>query len=135
LRLIYCIEVLHVRSHPITTSHSPKSGNSSKLGYLDLDSNEVGDISALSGLNKLKILLLSGNQITDINALIGLISLEKLFLTYNQIVDISSLVASSHPEIGFFWDQNVDAGFTPALKPSSDAVLSAGINPAPTCQC
>jgi hypothetical protein len=44
-------------------------------------------------------------------------------------------LASSHPEIGFFWDQNVDAGFTPALKPSSDAVLSAGINPAPTCQC
>ena len=57
----------------------------------ELRTNQVEDISPLSGLTSLKSLDLSHNQITDISALSGLTALETLALYNNQIADISAL--------------------------------------------
>ena len=61
------------------------------LGYLWLSENQIVDISALSDLSNLMYLYLYNNQIVDISALSGLTNLTDLWLHYNQIVDISAL--------------------------------------------
>ena len=61
------------------------------LKTLDLQGNQISDISALAGLTSLTDLRLHGNQISDIGALAGLTNLERLFLSRNQISDISVL--------------------------------------------
>jgi len=53
--------------------------------------NQISDVTAFSGLTKLKSLLLSHNQISDISGLSGLMNLTELRLIHNQISDISSL--------------------------------------------
>jgi internalin A len=62
----------------------------------ELRTNQIEDITPLSGLNLLKSLDLSNNQITDISALSGLTALETLALYNNQIVDISALSGLSN---------------------------------------
>jgi Leucine-rich repeat (LRR) protein len=62
------------------------------LRYLDLEHNHIGDISAVSNLTNLNALWLSDNQITDISALSGLTNLETLSLHGNQVNDISALL-------------------------------------------
>ena len=62
----------------------------------ELLTNQIEDISPLSGLTKLKLLDLSNNQITDISALSGLTALETLALYNNQITDISALSGLSN---------------------------------------
>jgi len=61
------------------------------IGQLDLNGNQIKDISALAGLKNLKRLSLDDNQIKDISALAGLKNLEYLSLSDNQIKDISAL--------------------------------------------
>jgi hypothetical protein len=61
------------------------------LTYLDLDGNNITDISLLAGLTKLEHLDLQGNRIRDISPLAGLINLEYLTLWDNVITDISPL--------------------------------------------
>lgn len=55
------------------------------LTKLNLERNQIQDISALVGLTNLTELYLWGNQIRDILALKSLISLTELDLSYNQI--------------------------------------------------
>lgn len=62
----------------------------------ELRTNQIEDISPLSGLIRLKSLYLSNNQITDISALSGLTALETLALYNNQIADISALSGLSN---------------------------------------
>ena len=61
------------------------------LTALDLDDNDVSDLSPLTGLTSLTRLHLSGNQIADLSPLSGLTSLTELDLTYNGLRDISPL--------------------------------------------
>jgi internalin A len=69
---------------------SPLSGLT-QLKSLDLSNNQITDISALSGLTALEILTLYNNQITDISALSGLSNLMSLDMERNQITDITPL--------------------------------------------
>lgn len=61
------------------------------LTCLELDDNEISDISPLSGLTNLTNLYLGFNEISDISSLSGLTNLTYLELYYNNISDISSL--------------------------------------------
>ncbi len=69
---------------------SPLSGLT-KLKSLDLSNNQITDISALSGLTELETLTLYNNQITDISALSGMANLTSLDMEQNQITDITPL--------------------------------------------
>ena len=69
---------------------TPLSGLT-RLNSLDISNNQITDISALSGLTALETLALYNNQITDISALSGLSSLTSLDLEHNQITDITPL--------------------------------------------
>jgi Leucine Rich repeats (2 copies) len=63
---------------------------SSMIG-LDLNNNQITDISSLGSLTNLMALYLGNNQITDISSLGSLTNLMRLHLGNNQITDISSL--------------------------------------------
>ena len=55
------------------------------------NSNEISDLSSLSGLTRLTYLNLTGNSITDVSSLSGLANLERLYLHNNSIGDVSAL--------------------------------------------
>lgn len=61
------------------------------LEWLNLDNNEISDISPLSSLTKLIHLDLGMNRISDIQALKGMKNLKSLLLDNNNISDISPL--------------------------------------------
>ncbi len=63
----------------------------SNLTQLDLDNNQIADISPLSALTNLTQLSFYQNQIADISPLNSLTNLTQLNLNYNQIADISPL--------------------------------------------
>ncbi len=69
---------------------SPLSGLT-KMYSLTLSNNHISDISPLAGLTNLKWVYLGGNQISDISPLSGLPNLEWLYLNSNQVTDISHL--------------------------------------------
>ncbi|MBC2262500.1 KxYKxGKxW signal peptide domain-containing protein [Listeria sp. FSL L7-0091] len=73
---------------------SPLSGLVN-LRELWLDHSQISDISPLSGLVNLRELYLNNNQISDISPLSGLVNLNWLVLDRNQISDISSLSSLS----------------------------------------
>ena len=59
----------------------------SALTELDLQDNQLTDISALSGLSALTTLWLQNNQLTDVSALSGLSALTELDLQNNQLTE------------------------------------------------
>ncbi len=61
------------------------------LVYLNLNNNQLTDISGLKELKGLEILDLSNNQLDDISGLKELKGLERLYLRNNQLTDISGL--------------------------------------------
>jgi CHAT domain-containing protein len=61
------------------------------LAGLDLSFNQVRDLQPLQGLSSLSFLLLAGNGITDVKPLASLTSLTYLVLEQNQITDVSAL--------------------------------------------
>jgi internalin A len=69
---------------------SPLSGLI-RLKSLDLSHNQITDISDLSNLTSLETLILYNNQISDISALSGLSNLTSLDLEHNQVTDITPL--------------------------------------------
>ena len=71
---------------------SPLSGLT-RLEELDLVDNSIADISPLSRLNSLIVLWLDSNSIADISPLSGLNNLIALGLWNNSITDISALSA------------------------------------------
>lgn len=73
------------------------------LWALELDNNQISDISILSNFLSLVILGLDDNQIDDITPLTGLTNLSQLFLARNQISDISPL--TGHTALYQLWLQ------------------------------
>ena len=71
-------------------------GQVDSLG-IEVNSNDITDISALSGLTSLTSLDLGGNRITAIDSLARLTSLTTLNLRGNRIADISSLSGLTSP--------------------------------------
>ncbi len=69
---------------------SPLSGLTN-LAYLDLYKNSISDISDLSGLTGLTDLFLNENSISNLSALSTLTNLARLGLSQNRISDISAL--------------------------------------------
>src|SRR4028119_1331572 len=65
----------------------------SNLTELNLNSNEITDITPLSALTNLTDLNLDWNEITDITPLSALTNLTDLNLSGNQITDITGLSA------------------------------------------
>ncbi|HEY9609054.1 leucine-rich repeat domain-containing protein, partial [Allocoleopsis sp.] len=63
------------------------------LTHLDLNSNQISDITPLSGLTNLTHLDLNSNQISDITPLFGLTELHYLYLDNNPIPNLSLLQA------------------------------------------
>jgi len=61
------------------------------LQYLYLDNNDIVDVSPLKNLTNLRDLILDNNQISDISPLEKLTKLERLRLSGNYIVNISQL--------------------------------------------
>ncbi len=72
------------------------------LAWLDLDTNEISNLKLLEQLGRpenpfdspLVYLNLDSNQITDITALSGLLNLKQLSLFNNQVSDIGALVTN-----------------------------------------
>ena len=50
-----------------------------------MEKNQITDLSALAGMNKLKHLYLADNQVRDLSALKGMDSLQTLDLTGNPL--------------------------------------------------
>ena len=69
---------------------SPLSGMT-RLEYLDLGRNLISDVSVLSGMVSLTYLDLYDNYISDVSALSGLTNLTSLDLYNNLILDVSAL--------------------------------------------
>ena len=69
---------------------SPLSGLNS-LTTLYLSNNSISDVAVLSNLTNLTNLVLSRNDISDVSALSGLNSLRWLFLDKNSISDVAAL--------------------------------------------
>jgi len=62
-----------------------------ELTYLDLDNNNLTDLTPLAGLTELTVLRLGGNQITDVTPLEGLTNLTKLFIYDNKVAELAPL--------------------------------------------
>lgn len=87
------LQTLHVRLNELGDI-SALSGLDN-LETLDLSQNQISDLSSLAGLDNLHDLNLHGNQISDIAPLAGLTSLVTLSLRLNQVSDISALSAAT----------------------------------------
>jgi hypothetical protein len=67
--------------------------NLANLQFLELEYNQIRDITEISSLKKLGQLFLGWNNIEDISSLAGLPTLFEVDLRYNQITDIHPLYA------------------------------------------
>ena len=70
-----------------------------ELEWLALNYNNISDISPLAGLTRLEQLYLGRNNISDISPLAGLTRLEQLYLGHNNISDISPLAGLTRLEL------------------------------------
>lgn len=62
-----------------------------RLMLLDLENNEIVDLTALTSLPHLQSVTLAGNQISDLAPLANLKAMQRLDLSRNQINDLSAL--------------------------------------------
>ena len=84
---------------------------------MDLQENQIRDLSPLTGLKKLQRLELWRNQIRDISPLIGLTNLTGLFLSSNQIRDITPLAGLTKlRELGLGYNKPKIRDITPLTK-------------------
>ena len=84
------LKVLVLGSHPFGGNISLLS-NLVNLTYLDLEDNQVRDLSPLANLTSLTHLNLHENQISDISPLSNLVNLTYLSLGENQITNLRTL--------------------------------------------
>lgn len=63
------------------------------LMLIDLDGNEISDLSPISKLSKLQSVTLSGNKINDIAPLKELTAMQLLDLSRNEVADLSPITA------------------------------------------
>jgi len=83
------LETLNLRSNQITNLVALTQ--LTKLRTLALTGNRINDLRPLAGLRQLKSLDLSQNKLTDLGPLTGLTNLESLHLQNNQITDLRPL--------------------------------------------
>ena len=88
------------------------------LQQLNLQHNKIANITSLAELTNLQHLNLRANNISDITPLSGLTHLKKIYLSNNQIVDLKPLVHNP----GF-------ANENPAPGHSRAVILAVGNNP------
>ncbi len=89
---IYKHQVIGLHIEKFELSRLPEKISKFKyLEYLNLYNNNLSDISAITGLIKLKRLYLKGNKLSKLPLIKNLQTLEKLNLSNNQLVDISAL--------------------------------------------
>ncbi|HOF03914.1 MAG TPA: leucine-rich repeat domain-containing protein, partial [Atribacterota bacterium] len=69
------------------------------LQYLELEQNQISDLSPLAGLTNLQWLYLVYNQISDLSPLAGLANLRSLYLSYNQISGLSPLMGLTNLQL------------------------------------
>ena len=86
------MEILDLEKNNISDISAVADMNN--LGDLSSSNNDIIDISPLSGLTDLYNLSLSNNNISDISALAGMTILDVLLLSTNNISDITPLVAN-----------------------------------------
>lgn len=65
------------------------------LTFLDLDSNQISDVTVLANLVNLQTLNLDSNEVFDITPLAGLLNLNVVSLFDNQVADVSALVTNA----------------------------------------
>ncbi len=85
---------------------SPLSGLTN-LTYLDLTSNSISDISALSNLTNLTGLFLFSNSISDVSALSNLTNLTYLSLSRNSISDVSALSNLTNLTVLYLYNNSI----------------------------
>ncbi|MEG4287623.1 leucine-rich repeat domain-containing protein [Microcoleus sp. C2C3] len=88
-RVLSNLTELHLPSNQITDL-TPVSGFTN-LTRLHLENNQITDITPLSGLNNLTSLHLDNNSITELTGLSALTNLRRLYLSNNPITDITGL--------------------------------------------
>jgi len=84
------IQRLHLHHYQLKTIPLTL-GHLKRLQYIDLDHNQLTNISVLGQCHQLRVLYLSCNQLTDISTLGQLKKLQILYLNYNQLTNISVL--------------------------------------------
>ncbi len=99
-----------------------------RLEYLDLGSNLISDVSALSGLTSLTYLDLYDNFILDVSALSKLTNLTQLSLSINSISDISPLVANTGLGSGDLVDVRDNPLGATSLNTHIPALQARGVN-------
>jgi len=77
------------------------------LKKLNLEKNQISDLSPLAGLTQLVNLQLRYNQIGDLTPLAGLTNLENLDISYNRISDLTPLQGLNHLQILDFRNNRV----------------------------
>ena len=96
---------LHLGSNNISDV-SPLSGLIN-LTWLSLGLNNISDVSPLSGLTNLRVLFLSYNNISDLSPLSGLTNLTGLYLRGNNISDLSPLSGLTNLTGLYLWSNNI----------------------------
>jgi PKD repeat protein len=95
------------------------------LHALWLDTNNLSDISPLSGLTNLRVLWLSATNISDISPLSGLTNLTQLNLNNNNLSDISPLAGLTN--LADLWLSNNNIGDISPLAGLTN-LTSLGLN-------
>ncbi|WP_283696786.1 leucine-rich repeat domain-containing protein [Clostridium perfringens] len=87
----YCKNLIGFRLQSENISDISLLSGLTKLNTIQLNNNKISNISPLSNLPNLSILYLSDNNISDISPLSGLTNLTTLFINNNKIFYLSSL--------------------------------------------
>ena len=88
---LVAITSLHLSEQAITSLKTGDFDGLTALTSLDLNRNQISDISVLEDLKTLTTLDLYGNNISDISSLKHLTNLQHLYLSHNEISDLSAL--------------------------------------------
>jgi len=87
------------------------------LETLNLEANKIGDLTPLSGLKSLTTLDLSSNKVVDVTPLSGLTSLTTLLLNYNNVSDLAPLAGLTDVfHLGLSYNQISDLAPLSELK-------------------
>ena len=105
---------------------SPLSGLT-KLWWIGLDTNNISDLSPLASLNNLRVLYIGRNNISDLSPLSGLNNLADLYLWDNNISDLSPL-ASLNNLVDLYVGKNNISDLSPLASLNNLADLSLADN-------
>ena len=105
---------------------SPLSGLT-KLWWIGLDTNNISDLSPLASLNNLRVLYIGRNNISDLSPLASLNNLAYLYLWDNNISDLSPL-ASLNNLVDLYVGKNNISDLSPLASLNNLADLSLSDN-------